>query len=90
MWVATDHLMTKNNYNLLWAWPVHCIYAFFINKNTTRVKTYSLLLSVFLFLLLCSWFFLAQKMNMAFLPLVVLLMWRSGIRYFKKPTLERV
>ncbi|MFN0081660.1 MAG: DUF4105 domain-containing protein [Ferruginibacter sp.] len=84
MWVGTDHLMTKNNYNLLWAWPVHVFYAFFINKNTSRIKTYSLLTAVFLFLLLCSWFFLAQKMNNAFIPFIVLLIWRSGSRFFRK------
>lgn len=84
MWVGTDHLMTKNNYNLLWAWPMHTVYAFFINKNTKRVKTYSLLTAVFLFLLLCSWFFLAQKMNNAFIPFVVLLIWRSSSRFFRK------
>jgi hypothetical protein len=84
MWVGTDHLMTKNNYNLLWAWPMHIVFAFFINKNTRRVKTYSVLTAVFLFLSLCSWFFLAQKMNNAFIPLIVLLIWRSGSRFFKK------
>ena len=78
MWVGTDHIMTKNNYNLLWAWPLHIVYAFFIHKNSKRVKAYSMLLTVFLGLLLCCWFFVAQKMNNALLPLVVLMIWRAG------------
>ena len=78
MWVGTNHIMTKNNYNLLWAWPMHIVYAFFINKNNQRVNTYSLLLIIFLMLLLCSWFFLAQKMNNALLPLIVLMIWRAS------------
>ena len=82
MWVATDHIMTKNNYNLLWAWPMHIVYAFFINKNSKRVKTYSLIAAVFLILLLCSWFFLAQQMSNALIPLVLLLIWRSGAKIF--------
>ncbi len=90
MWVGTDHLMTKNNYNLLWAWPMHFFYSFFINKNTRRVKTYSLLTAIFLFLLLCSWFFLAQKMNNAFIPFMVLLIWRSGSRFFRKDLAKKV
>ena len=78
MWVATDHIMTKNNYNLLWAWPLHIVYAFFIHKNGKRVKAYSMLVTVFLLLFLCCWFFVAQKMNNALLPLVVLMIWRAG------------
>ena len=78
MWVGTDHIMTKNNYNLLWAWPMHIVYAFFMHKNTKRVKTYSLLVTVFLILFLCCWFFVAQKMNNALLPLIVLMIWRVG------------
>ena len=77
MWVGTDHLMTKNNYNLLWAWPMHIIYAFVINRNNKKVKTYSILVSIFLILLLFAWFFLAQKMNNALLPLIVLMIWRA-------------
>ena len=76
MWVGTDHIMTKNNYNLLWAWPVHIVYAFFINNDNKIAKTFSMLVCIFLLLLLCSWFFLAQKMNNALLPLIVLMIWR--------------
>ena len=78
MWVGTAHIMTKNNYNLLWAWPMHIVYAFFIHKSSRGVKTYSMLLCIFLVLLLCSWFFLAQKMNNALLPLIVLMIWRAA------------
>jgi hypothetical protein len=80
MWVATDHVMTKNNYNLLWAWPMHVIYAFVMNRNSVRVRMYSLLTAIFLVLLLCCWFFLAQQMNNALIPLVLLLIYRSAVR----------
>lgn len=82
MWVATDHYMMKNNYNLLWAWPMHIVYAFFLNRNTKRVRTYSLLTAVFLVLLLCAWFFLAQEMHYALVPLVMLMIYRSCVRFF--------
>ena len=80
MWVATDHIMTKNNYNILWAWPVHVVYAFVMNRNSVRVRMYSLLTAIFLVLLLCCWFFLAQEMNNALIPLVLLLIYRSAVR----------
>ena len=96
MWVGTDHIMTKNNYNLLWAWPIHIVYSFYINKNTKRVKAYSMLITVFFALFLCCWFFVAQKMNNALLPLVVLMMWRAGSSikntkpYIQNSTLETI
>ncbi|MEJ7611678.1 MAG: DUF4105 domain-containing protein [Ferruginibacter sp.] len=80
MWTATDHIMTKDNYNLLWAWPTHIVYAFFLNRGSKRVITYSMLYAVFLLLLLGCWFFLAQEMNNALIPLLILLAWRTGIR----------
>ncbi len=83
MWVATDHSMTKNNYNLLWAWPVHIVYAFVMNKDSKRVRIYSLFVSVFLLLLLCSWHFLAQNLNNALIPVVLLMSWRSGAKLVK-------
>lgn len=82
MWVATDHSMTKNNYNILWAWPMHIVYAFFMNRNTPRVRTYSKITAIFLLLLLCCWHFLAQEMNNALIPLVLLLIYRSAVRGF--------
>ncbi len=95
MWVGTDHIMTKNNYNLLWAWPMHIVYAFFMHKNTKWVKAYSMLVAVFLILFLCCWFFVAQKMNNALLPLVVLMIWRavSSINKandFRKNTIRKI
>ena len=78
MWIGTDHIMTKNNYNLLWAWPMHIAYAFLINKKNRSVKTYSLMVTILLLLVLCFWFLLAQKMNNALLPLIVLMIWRAS------------
>ncbi len=77
MWFGTDHTMTKNNYNLLWATPLFIFYAFYINSTTQRSKQISLLVCIYLLLVLCSWFFLPQLMNNALLPMVVLLAWRS-------------
>ena len=52
MWWGTDHIMTKNNYNLLWASPLFLFYAFVLNKKTTFVKKFSLAAAIFLALLL--------------------------------------
>jgi hypothetical protein len=31
MWFGTDHLMCKDNFNLLWAWPTNALAAFYIH-----------------------------------------------------------
>ena len=81
MWWGTDHIMTKNNYNLLWASPLFLFYAFVLNKKTTFVKKFSLAAAIFLALLLCFWFFLPQQMNVAIIPIVILLAWRLFEKY---------
>lgn len=74
MWTGTDHLMCENNYNLLWAWPTHFIAAFFLHTRKTWVRWYATFVLIELSLLLLSWFFLPQQLNLACLPLVLLLM----------------
>ncbi|MEO6490434.1 MAG: DUF4105 domain-containing protein [Ferruginibacter sp.] len=83
MWVATDHSMTKDNYNLLWALPTHVFIAFFINKKTAFVKKYFLFTAISLGILLLAWYFLPQQMNPALLPFVLLLLYRSAIKYME-------
>lgn len=80
MWVATDHSMTKNNYNLLWAWPIHFFISFFINSKKIWVKKYFAITAVILVLVLLAWFFLPQHLNPALIPLVLLLIYRSGVK----------
>jgi hypothetical protein len=79
MWFGTDHIMTKNNYNLLWASPLFMLYPFFMNRNTIGAKKISLFVCIYLILVLCSWFLLPQLMNNGLLPIVVLLAWRSFV-----------
>lgn len=84
MWTATDHAMCRNNYNLLWAWPTHFVMAFFVSGKKRWVKMYFGIVALALLILLMAWFFLPQQMNNALLPLVALLAYRSGSRYFQK------
>ena len=83
MWTSTDHSMTKNNYNLLWALPPHIIMAFFINSRNQFVKKYFLLTSISLVIVLLAWFFLPQQLNNALIPFALLLLYRSSMKYFK-------
>lgn len=82
MWFGTDHSMTKDNFNLLWAWPPHAIMAFFVNSRKSLVQKYFMFTAVTLLLVLLSWFFLPQQMNNGLISLVLLLIYRSIKRSF--------
>ena len=82
VWLITDYPMLKNNYNLLWAWPTHIIYAFLMHRDSKRVRAFSLFMAVFLVLLLISWAFLAQRMDLALIPVVLLMIFRAGSKIF--------
>ena len=77
MWFGTDHALCANNYNLLWAIPTNLVAAFFVHKNLPWVKKYFRILFWITILLLLTWFFLPQRMNNGFLPLVLTIALRS-------------
>lgn len=77
MWFGTEHVMCRNNYNILWAWPTHAVIAFFINSKKQWVRKYFLITAMVNLFVLLVWFFLPQQMNPAFIPVVLLLIFRS-------------
>lgn len=86
MWTATNHAMCKYNFNLLWAIPFNTIMAFFVRPSKLWMRNYFGLQAVFLTATLIAWTLLPQKMNLGFLPIVLLLLYRSaGIYYQFKP-----
>lgn len=88
MWWGTEHSMTKDNFNLLWAWPTHAVMAFFVNSpqgavhRKKWVSNYFKLTAIALTGVLVSWFFLPQQMNNGLLPIILLLIYRSLKRAF--------
>lgn len=80
MWIGTDHSMTKNNYNLLWALPTHLFISFFISSKKNWVKKYFSFTVIAGILLLVSWYFLPQQLNTALVPFVLLLMFRAWVK----------
>ncbi len=83
MWTSTDHSMTKNNYNLLWALPTNIMACFFVSSKNTFSKKYFSIQAIIYLLLLIVWFFLPQKLNISLIPFVILLLYRSYIIGFK-------
>jgi hypothetical protein len=79
MWFGTDHIMCRNNYNLLWALPTHAIAAFYIHTKKRDAANYFKLATIINFALLLAWFFLPQHMNTSLIPFIMLLIFRSAI-----------
>ncbi|MBX3241350.1 MAG: DUF4105 domain-containing protein [Chitinophagaceae bacterium] len=77
MWTGTDHQLCRNNYNLLWAIPLHTIAAFTLFSKKLLIPVYWKLSAVIGMLLLVLWIVLPQNLNESLLPLIVLLGWRS-------------
>ncbi len=77
MWTGTEHLMTKDNYNLLWAWPTNLLAAFYIHSKKQFAIKYFLVYSIFNLLLILCWFFLPQHLNPALIPVIAILIFRS-------------
>jgi len=77
MWFGTNHQTCSNNYNLLWAMPINFFAAFYVWKKPNFFKVYCTIYSILLALLLLSWWWLPQQLNIAFIPIVVLLSYRT-------------
>lgn len=83
MWWGTDHYMTKDNYNLLWAIPFNVIAAFFTGKNH-KAKSYFLFTAIVYTLIILCWYILPQQLNLALIPIILLLLARSFFIYKSK------
>jgi hypothetical protein len=82
LWFATDHIATKDNLNLLWAFPVHMIVPWLIYNNHKKFSMYYFLFwSIFLTLFLVGWNYLPQELNLAIIPIVLSMILRSYRRY---------
>lgn len=79
LWVATDHRAAANNFNLLWAFPLHAVVGpmIFRKKYSGFVKKYFLAIGIVLVATLALWAFLPQQLNVFLIPVVIALAVRS-------------
>ncbi len=77
MWFGTEHAMCKNNFNLLWAMPLHLIVAPFLFTQKKWVGHYFRFTVFYTVALFLSWFLLPQQMNAALLPVLGIIGVRS-------------
>jgi hypothetical protein len=83
MWFGTDHKVTSNNYNLLWALPTHVAGAFFTSNRKRWTNYYWLGTIIIQAFLLIAWIFLPQQLNLAVLPVVLIILLRAWLIILK-------
>lgn len=84
MWFGTDHIMCRNNYNLLWAWPMNVVAAFYIHSKKGWARKYYFAYAIFNIILIALWRVVPQHLNPALIPVIAILIFRSLIYFFKK------
>lgn len=79
LWVATDHNAAANNFNLLWAFPVHAFagWMIFSKKRQEFVRKYFTVTGIVLITLLIVWVALPQQLNIFLIPVVAALAVRA-------------
>lgn len=79
MWFGTDHITTKNNWNLLWMNPLCLLLAIGIAQGTTKqwLRIGFAIYATILWILLITWNWLPQAFNIAVIPILIALIIRS-------------
>ena len=83
MWFGTDHMVCRDNWNLLWALPTHLLAAPFLRSERRWLHWYLLASIVLDAALLLGWIFLPQQLNLGLLPVVLLLLLRAWLIVLK-------
>ena len=96
VWVGRIDSVCRNNLNVLWAWPAHIFIVFLSKKKRIWIKNYFRIAALVALLILLGWPWLPQQLNIAFAPLLIIIMQRGylisskeklkhHLEYFNKP-----
>ncbi len=76
MWFGTEHQVCAWNRNLLWAFPLHVVFAFMIARNTEKVKDYARYTSWLLVISMLYNLFADQQYISEITPILLLILFR--------------
>jgi Domain of unknown function (DUF4105) len=83
LWFFTDHKAAARNMNILWAMPLHLVAIPFYLARKPFATTYFKGITILNLLLLLTWAFLPQQINVFLIPIVIALTiraWKIGYR----------
>lgn len=83
LWFATDHKVTPDNWNLLWALPTHLMVGIVVllDKKPAWIRWYYLLTTAITVFILVGWQWIPQEFHPAIIPIILLLGGRALWRY---------
>ena len=87
MWFGTDHVPTKNNWNLLWMNPLFLFLLPFFSRRIRQIG--AVILFFVLFAVLISWYLIPQAFHVAAIPVIGILGFKLFKLAFLKHTLRK-
>ncbi|MCZ8355129.1 MAG: DUF4105 domain-containing protein [Cyclobacteriaceae bacterium] len=81
LWFFTDHKAAAVNFNLLWAFPLHLLFAFSQFGKNSLSKMYTTFALILTTVTLVGWSFWPQQLNTMLIPLVILIWIRLAVNY---------
>ncbi len=85
LWFATDHSSVVNNQNIIWASPLFFIAAFLLHKkNKKYIRLFFSFYAIIIFSALITDLFFVNLFDVASTPLLLILIVRSSLIYFRK------
>lgn len=81
LWIATDHKAAANNFNLLWAFPLHLVGAIMLLQKTPGRRTvqYFTFVEILTGILIGFWAIWPQQLNPFLLPVVFSILVRAVV-----------
>lgn len=76
MWLGTEHQVCAWNRNLLWAFPLHILFAMMLPRNSARIARYAQYAMYILIVSLCYNLFAKQEYISEITPILILIFWR--------------
>ena len=85
LWFGTDHGVTRHNWNLTWAWPLHLFVAFLLGKKNKPewLSVYFLVYAIVTGIVLLGWRMWPQELDAELVPLVLMLALRAVFVYLR-------
>lgn len=83
MWFGTEHIVCAWNRNLLWAFPLHVVFAFLIPRESTQKLIYAKYASMLLIVSMFYSLFAQQEYITEITPILILILYRLS-KYSKR------
>lgn len=88
MWFGTEHKVCQWNRNLLWAFPLHLVFAFLIPRESTKKMLYAKYASSLLLVSMFYSLFAQQEYIAEITPILILILYR--LSKYARPSMNNI